>query len=330
LCGVGRLPIPPDWAPTGMESVMGLPLHLGETALLNGRRALFVAMSQGSPRAQAAVALWRSTGYALSRLPKSDAPNPPSASDVALFSLLEPAPAVVAKFAALAERDPVIAQWGLATCRDDAACRAQAAARWLRAEPDNALAWASTVNKSSSPAALAEARAGVAKAQRASVHSGAFVGAVLASMPADVPPYVQQMLLNETLAIDMGEARAPVTLMAPQCPAETEDATRQQCDVIARLLIDRSDSLSAQSSGVTLGFRMGWPAADVAARREAGKALRASGFPATESKQGDSCQRAKTIKSWMTALAEEGEMVLFQERVQAAGVAAAQGAWVKR
>jgi hypothetical protein len=263
----------------------------------------------------------------LNRWPNRYDPERALSNDEAVFALSEPAPAVVAKFAALAERDPAVAQWGLSMCRDDAPCKAEAAGRWLRAEPDNALAWAHAIDQKSSPAALAEARAGMLKASRAAVHSGAFVGAALVSMPADIPPYVQQWLLKEAKAVEMSDARLPLSPLALLCPVPTDDTTRQQCDSIARLLVDRSDSLATHWSGLGLGKHMGWPAAEVATRTEAAQGLVAV-FSATQSLQGESCEGTKAIKSWMTGLAEKGELAWLRERTSA--TAAATSSAIKR
>ncbi len=325
LCGVGRLPIPPAVVASGIESMIDLPKHLGEDPLNAARRALFAAMDNGSPRAQGVVMLWRvQQAHSASYQQAVAASAPPNASlpdDIRARSLQ-----VVAKLAAAAEHDALLATWLLALCDNDAVCQAEAKARWLRADPDNGLARAQALEAKAPPASQVQARKNISQAQSFQSRFGSLSATVLANMPPEVPLYVQQVLLLEAVSMD-GAFGLPLGLssLMDLCRAPTGAVAHSECDAIARLMVERSDTLLTHRLGLSMGERLGWPKADVQERRARTQSTDL-GPEMSWLFEPYSCASAKTMRTWVLELAEKGEMALLLERRRTAQASKQQSA----
>jgi hypothetical protein len=318
LCGVGRLPIPPALVALGVEAMLALPRHLGEDPQNAARKSLLNVMEHGSPRSQAAAALWRNQSAMLEglRLATSAAsaasPNawaPPTTSAQTLQ--------VVAKLAGAAETDAVLAAWLVNLCGTDPACRADAKARWLRADPDNGLARAEALGPTSSPESQAKARTTLSQAKHFQMQHGALAATVLASMPAEVPLYIQHMLLIEAVIVEGAYLIPPLAPFVDLCKTPTDAAARAECDAIARLMVERSDTLLVHRIGLKVGELSGWPKDEVAARR-AETDSRHLGPEMNWLLTPNSCDAVKATKTWILELAEKGELAVLRERAKVA------------
>jgi hypothetical protein len=319
LCGVGRLPIPPALVALGVEAMLALPRHLGEDPQNAARKSLLNSMEQGSPRAQAAAALWRNQSVMMEgwlQAASAASPNawaPPTASAQTLQ--------VVAKLAGAAETDAVLAAWLVNLCGTDTACRADAKARWLRADPDNGLARAEGLGPTSSPESQAKARTALSQAKHFQMRHGALAATVLASMPVEVPLYIQHMLLIEAVIVEGAYLMPPLALLVDLCRTPTDAAARAECDAIGRLMVEHSDTLLIHRVGLTVGELSGWPKDEVAARR-AETDSRYLGPEMNWLLTPNSCDAVKATKSWILELAEKGELAVLRERAKRAQQAA--------
>jgi hypothetical protein len=327
LCGVGRLPIPPAWVAVGLQALLELPAHLGEDALKAGRTALFDAMEQGSPRAQAVVAMWRVMTAGQQQWRQADAA--PVTTKLEPVDTTAQSASVAAKLAPFAETDPVLAAWLVVLCQNDRTCKADAQARWLRADPYNALAIASGLDTKAPPEKLAQVRAALAQAKGFQMNYGALAATALTSLQGSlqnsVPLYVQQMLLIEAIGVEAATVLPPMQPIFSLCRSNsdvTSSVARSvtstaQCNAIARLMVDHSDNLLTHNIGLRVGEKLGWPKAEVdLLRAQVDPAKAGTDFLPYE--QPNSCAAVKATKAWITDLSEKGELALIRERVQAA------------
>jgi hypothetical protein len=309
LCGIGRLPIPQALLAVAQGGWSELPKHLGESADQLGREALLGAMAQGHARARAAATLWRKTAHALAaagmRSASSGVPDTAQAVQARLLELAE------------SSQDAVIASWALHACEADEPCRKRASAIWLRIEPGNAAAWLPLLVLQ--PQRREEVFAAVAKSERFSNHYGVMAAVTLAAMPSDIPPYVQQNLLVEALAIELGQGLSDFRSLLDLCkPAPAAGSDKQaRCDAIARLLIDRSDTLVAHLIGSRIGELAGWPKAQEEARRAQAQAMILT-ISMMEFHQPMSCASVEKSRAWVRDLASKGELTTMRERAAAA------------
>jgi hypothetical protein len=270
LCGIGRLPIPQALLALASGQWTELPKHLGESAQALGRERLLQALSQGDARARAAGLLLK-RGFtqkaALDALPTRSPFDAPAAE--AAHRRLE-APATQEELRALAysSGDGTVAHWALVSCGSDHACRAKANALWRQVDPGNAAPW--LIDLSLVADNRAPALAAIEQARRHNNYHGALASVALAAMPADIPSYVQRLLLMDVMSVQANQMMVEgYTDLVNSCkpPAAAGRLDKARCDVVARLLTERSDSLLSHMIGLSVGEWAGWPAAEVRQRK---------------------------------------------------------------
>lgn len=279
LCGVGRLPMPPGASPGERPE---LPEHLGATPLAEARGKLLAVLLGGDARAQVVASHMRENTLAVQRD--------------------ETAEAELAR----AGRDPVAVSWALARCLTEP-CQQQALDRWVELEPDNAVPLLLRIG--SRPRADETSLRPLWKARRAQAHWGVLSDTVRRAMPADLPGYVQMQLLSEAMVaegavLDVGHQTA-LALCKPAPAAGTE--RQAGCTALARLMVERSDTLLGVMMGLQVGEAAGLDPAYLRDKRAALEQLRAQ-FGRVEAEQPLSCEALRQAQQWVEAVAREGEI----------------------
>jgi hypothetical protein len=312
LCGIGRLPIPQALLALAKGGWAELPKHLGDTAQELGRERLLQALSQGDVRERAAGLLldhgfvqraaWAaSVNTAQPTL--TAAPSPLGVSDAITWQAL--------LTMARSSGDAVIASWALATCRGDKRCQTQASAVWRQLEPSNAAAW--MVEWQYTPGSPSSSLAAIAKAPRYSVHDRTLSATVLAAMPADVPPYVRQMLLIDVIGIEAAFIDiGGIFAMSKLCRSSTTGSQeRTYCHDFAHLLTERGDSLLQLQIGLKLGTMAGWPQAELDRQTQEANAL-AQSNDVLQGLQPFSCSAVEEFRSHVRDVASKGELATLR------------------
>jgi hypothetical protein len=172
---------------------------------------------------------------------------------------------------ALVTQDPAIFALAIAKCTkgvDDfaapVACPQLTLDQWTRADPDNAVPWlqlAANARSKNNSAAEAAAFAHAAQAHRYESYKWSMFAFAESAMPGGITAAEQWFLTEQTLGV---EAAMPMPyITGPKyCSREAaSDATvLRQCNAMADLLMNKSNSLLEFSLGKSLGARIGWPA----------------------------------------------------------------------
>ncbi len=313
LCGIGRLPIPQALLALATGRWTELPKHLGDTAQALGRERLQQALSQGDARARAA-GLLLSHSYAQrdawQTMATQNQRELTAESDAQLAKAATTQQALLAL--AQSSQDPVIASWALASCGFMWPCRTQAAALWRQLDPSNAAAL--LVGPSQSPADQMPVIDAIAQSARFSSHFGSVAGTALAAMPADVPPYVQQLLLVDVIGLESVHVHlSGLAGLIPHCSPAPPPGSRQHatCQALARLLTERSDTLISQRIGFRLGELAGWPKAQVNEQMQKFNELSAQAVLLAESGPY-SCAAVEKSRAWVREVAAKGELAALR------------------
>jgi hypothetical protein len=155
---------------------------------------------------------------------------------------------------------------------------------------------------------------------------------------------------NEISALDrwyltvqlLGASAAMVPPFAPalrHCSgaALQDDQVRGQCGALAELMVSGSPTLFEYSLGVSLGARMGWPAArvrELTERRDAWMQVGMSDAD-TNGKEDWSCAAVEKNNSRMRRRVQVGELAALREEMEASGktvpeLAQRQRAWMEK
>lgn len=145
-----------------------------------------------------------------------------------------------------------------------AACAALSAERWAQLDPDNAAPWLVLLSEAQQRGDRAQAinamhRAGLARVLDSGW--GWLTQQVLAALPSDLPESGHVMLLTDLMGKDAAWLPAQFNGPTGYCRKEAlADAnTRQQCEVVAGLLMTRAPTLIEAAIGMSLGQRLGLP-----------------------------------------------------------------------
>jgi hypothetical protein len=325
LCGIGRVPVPASSAASANDGSVELPPHLGREPLLAARLALGQALSARDARARAAGLFWAITVLPIANPPATDKPDPAGASAAASAAAVLAAAAQLDALLALAESsaDPVVAVWALDACGDDNACSLRAARAWQRHDPGNAAPWAALLDLQ--PALREQAADAIFRSKKFQTYQGVLAGVVLAAMPPGVPLYVQQTLLSELLGGERLTAQRAFSSLSQLCrgaPGAIE-VDRQNCDGIARVLVDHSDTAAAQRMGLIFAERAEWPKEEMAVRFKASNDMMFAERLMDRSEQPTSCVSHERTRSWIDGMARSGELQARRERAASLLAAAA-------
>jgi hypothetical protein len=245
LCGVGKVPIPAEpplsaasaaeraafekaWGTGGIPPE--LPRHWGEDAVASLLARTIASLPQRGPRAQALA------NYLAE----------PSATRALLQQ---------------AERggEAVVARWAVAACArgDVEPCAARAAHAWVRADPQNAAAWAELLQ--GDPVAEREALAGLTASKQYNLYDQWITVELLAAMPRDTPEYLQKGLVFK-VSLDTAVTHSNGFGVMRRCfPKPPTGQLPPWCGPLVELMATQGDSHMARSLGVRLGARLGWP-----------------------------------------------------------------------
>jgi len=285
LCGIGRLPVPAAARASAAEDNYGsLPPHLGSDAVAQARERVLAALRGGGAR-------WRAAASLL---------EPRSGPDARVAQALADA--------ARASDDTVVAMWALQRCDLGGGCAARAAQRWADKEPDNAAAWLAVVGQQRQRGEAAFAH--VLAARRFDLHYTALTQSVLEAMPADVLPYLQQMLWIESIGIEAAAGLPPLRPVLDWCrePLLPGSHRRAACAALANMLIDHSDTMIGVGIGLRLAERSGMPKAEAEARRQTLRKLMAQQGQPFAGPEPQSCAAVARSKDWLLLWSRLGEV----------------------
>lgn len=154
-------------------------------------------------------------------------------------------------------------------------CDALTVERWAQLEPDNAAPWLQMLSEArerGDRAAAIDALYRAGQARRQDTGFGWLTGQVAAALPADVPEGGRMMLLTDTIGRDAARpiGMGPSAVSKACSVAEAHDSnTRQQCEQVAQLLMDRSATLFDRAVGTKVAERLGLDADRIAMSSQA-------------------------------------------------------------
>jgi hypothetical protein len=315
LCGVGRVVVPggsasaPDRDGAALPE---LPAPLGRFALRDAQARMVQTLGGGDARQRVAA-----------RLLQQQSEEDPAAQAAWARGLLADA---------LASRDAQALRWAGAACPfvdDDQACRQRLARARVQAEPANALHWLEWANEE--PAAADAAWAGLQRAQYWREQPLGLAGVMLRAVPADIAGYLQAALAVDAMAHDVAFPAPPLTPALERCKAKAGSGGSggggaSDCDRLARLLVERSDSVQALMLGRELGEHIGWPAAQVQRlERETELLQRQENRWAVDDKKPLGCETMEAQRSHIAAVERDGELAVLRRGLAATRSATAAG-----
>lgn len=291
LCGVGRVPLVPSKDGLLPASVLVPPDHLDRYAVEAARERVLAVLATGALRERLLARLWRDL------LPAGAPRAEDVASTVALVN------------EAVASGDPLVHGSALRLCPavpEAPDCQRRLVEAAVRHEPGNARWHAQRMSLSAEPEAAWTA---LLQAQAWRSGHGSLLAVARAALPPDLPPYVAQTLLGQVLALESAliDNYAPVVRRCRLDAPAAERAPRDQCDRLAHLMIERSDTVLTFALGVRVAEGAGWPAARLAALKAEKEALTtASPVPPDVAPLG--CAAVDATARWLDQLAREGEL----------------------
>jgi len=297
FCGIGR-------ALADTPEAKAMAQQAAEAVQSAAQRLFALMEGSADPRTRAAARLARDERDALALAARQG--NDPAVYAMAMQACLRGGPAPVS-----------------------AACAALSAEQMARLDPDNAVPWLHMATQ----AAQRQDAQGVAEAvYRASLahlsrqHEFAFADLALSALPSDWPARDAMLASAKVLEIHASLALPSYIPVVQYCARERmHDANLQQtCDRLARVLMERGDTLVDFGIGRRLGERAGW-SADVVelnnARMEAYKRTLSDGDAlASSAPISTGCDSLRQGVHTAFEHARYGERASVQEKVRAAGL----------
>lgn len=316
LCGLGQVVVPRAATEEPGAPLAQLPAPLGRHALEEAQRRLAQALSTGDARQRVVARLLLE-------------PTDDDASVQAAW-----ARALLAD--ALASRDAQAMRWAGAACpfvEDEARCKRQLARARVQAEPANALHWLDWANDE--PEAADAAWAGLLRARywrEQPLGQAAISMRALSAMGADVPGYLRATLAVDAMARDASYPAPPMALLLERCPSRQGSpgtaraagvpAAPADCDRLARLLLEQSDSVQALMLGRELGEHVGWPAERVRRLDEEVEALqKQEAHWVVDARRPLACETVEGQASHIAAVERDGELAVLRRNLTAAPAA---------
>lgn len=305
LCGVGRMPISKPLARDGASPAAGLdallPPHLGSEAQAQALQSLLKRLDSGPPRWRAAAALMRGADEQ------------------------GQSPAVALRRLAQQSDDPVVAMMALQTCKQDQACRAQTAQRWLQLEPDNLAALLETQALLKQPDITVLAR--LAQARQHRQHYTGLMQVVMEATANDPPSYLQPGLWIYAIGVQAAFSMAPFSGLMGQCPDNmaADHPNKSLCTALAKTLVDHSDTALAYLFGLRLAERTYLSKQEAAQQRAALNT--AMGLnPAWLDPMPTSCAAVERLRADAFRTAQLGELAALRAQAAEQAASAAQRA----
>jgi hypothetical protein len=288
LCGVGHMPKPRAAAASAQETWLALPEPLGEQAIQVAAERTLAKLPNAGPRGQ-------------------------------LLALLMQG-ADAAELAALARssRDPVAMRWAVAKCSTSAqtACGGLSARDWVRLEPDNAAAWLTLW--AAEPAADDEVMAGLRASTRHQTHQRSLSATLLEAVPADVPPYLQALLVAAVIGTEAAMQDSTGSQLLKRCKSPLLPGTAQQaqCEFVADLLTSCGDGWNDHLVGTALGKRLQWPKERIQALEAEHQAFVNAAMPWDADPQRWSCVQVEPMLAMQRDIPRLGEYAAWQRHMK--------------
>jgi len=225
----------------------------------------------------------------------------------------------------LASGDAQAQRWAAAACpflEDEARCRRQLARARVQAEPANALHWLHWASEE--PEAADAAWAGLLRARYWREQPLGLAGLAVRALPADVPAYLQSTLAVDAMARDAAFPAPPLSIALERCrpagggaPAATSPgvpgASPGDCERLARLLVEKGDSVQALMLGRELGEHIGWTASRLQQLdQEVDHLQRQEHRWAVDERRPLGCETVEGQRSHITAVEREGELPVLR------------------
>lgn len=300
FCGASfTVPRPLDRTPpsSAAEVFALLPPEAGAQALAAARQRLLTSL-QASVDVRA-----RGAGIVL-----KDA----AAATAAQRSLAGPAMARLAR----QSDDAVVMGWAVSLCQSAGGpdpCSGLDGSDWQALESDNAAASVALIV--GEPDAKSEVMQTLPQAARYWLHAGQLTTAAIQATPSSEPGYLRLALALEAAAQE-ATLLEPLSKGAPDlCRPQPLAGTpaQRQCDALARLMLDSSDSLRTRAVGLKVAELAGWSAGRLATLRAEQDALAALS-PAYDPQQPFSCASVEAGLRWFQDVAREGEPSSLRQR----------------
>ncbi len=305
LCGLGRVTVPRLSNEERGAPLAELPAPLGRHALHEAQARLAQSLGAGDARQRVAARLLLE----------------PTDDDAAVQGAW--ARALLAE--ALASGDAQALRWAGAACpfvEDESQCKRQLARARVHAEPANALHWLDWAHDE--PEAAGAAWAGLQRARYWREQPLGLAAAsmrALSTMGADVPGYLRATLAVDAMARDASYPAPPISMLLERCAARPAGAAgaAADCDRLARLLVEKSDSVQALMLGRELGEHIGWPAERVRRLDEEVEALqKQEAHWAVDARRPLACETVDGQGSHIVAVEREGELAVLRRNLAAA------------
>lgn len=273
-----------------------LPPAQGRQALAAARERMLAVLQAGDTRSRGAAIVLKNA----------------SATTPAQRALAGPALARLAR----ETDDATVMGWAVSLCMGASGadhCGGLDGSDWQSLESDNAAAGMAFLAEE--PDVRDEVLRTMPQARRFWLHAGQMTSAAIKAMARGEPGYLRLALALEVAAQEAAVLEPLMKGVTDACrPAPAANTPRQvECDALARLMLERSDSRRAQVIGLRVGELAGWPAARLAALRAEQDALAALS-PAYDVQQPFSCTSVEAGLRWFDDVAKEGEPNSLRQR----------------
>ncbi|MCL4695642.1 MAG: hypothetical protein KJ023_01060 [Burkholderiaceae bacterium] len=304
LCGLGRIVVAGGGGDREGGALPELPAPVGRFAFEDAQRRLLQTLAGGDARLRVAAGLLQ-----------QPTPGDPAAEAAWARGLVAEA---------LASRDAQALRWAATACPfvdDETACRRRLVRARVQAEPANALHcldWAAE-----EPGSADAAWAGLARAQYWREHPLGLAGVLLAAVPPDVPGYLIGSLSMEAMARDAAFPAPPLDPALQRC----RGVTGPDCERLARLLVERGDSVQSLMLGRELGEHAGWAPAQLQRLDDEVAALQKQEHHwAVDDKRPLGCETIERQRQHIAAVQRDGELAVLRRNLAAARPASAAAA----
>jgi hypothetical protein len=273
-----------------------LPPALGSQALAAARQRMLDALRAGDTRSRGAAIVLKSA----------------AAANASQRAMAGPALARLAR----ETDDATVMGWAVSLCMGAGGadhCNGLDGSDWQTLEPDNAAGGMAFVAEEAE--AKDEVMRSLPQAGRYWLHAGQMVAAVIRAVPRSEPGYLRLALALEAAVQEAGVLEPLMKGVVEACrPAPAAGTPRQgECDALARLMVERGDSLRAQAIGLRIGELAGWPANRLASLRAEHDHLAALS-PVYDPQQPFSCASVEAGLRWFEDVAREGEPNSLRQR----------------
>jgi hypothetical protein len=233
-------------------------------------------------------------------------------------------------------KDPAVYAVALSACNNIGAptlagnCEGISLKGWTKLEGENAAPWlelagyARVVNDVvNENAAFAQA----ANAARVDAYSWSLFGFAEADIPSDVTPLERYELSIQMMGIEtaMYSPQTPTVSASKHCSADgvRNELVRSQCSRLAELFVTKGTTVLDLIVGTSIGARIGWSQARVAALKEEKEALEAVGMQAepdpAKPDSAFSCEASVRRNHYLHERAQLGEIAAAREAIGLSG-----------